>query len=333
MATPSIVIVGGGPAGLAALRSLAHNGLAATLLERSDTLGGMLRWADHPFVDALGFELASGHAVAERLVGALAPTPISGDPRRLAVRVVGGAESVIALGVEVRAIARAAATRGRWGVHTRDDGPRDDGPRDDGPRAVDAVVVASGTRARTLGLDGEHALGLHDRARDLGARLVDAPVVVIGGGDEAVTTAHALAEAGAHVTLLARGPLRARPQFADPLAAHPRATLIVGDRAARLITDARGALSAIETAAGRLLPAARAFVRVGVEPALPHVEPAPDTHGDGRWVVDAFGRTSLAGLYAIGDACVEPARRYLLQAMASGTLAARAIEVDRAAAR
>lgn len=317
------MIVGGGPAGLAALRSLAHNGFAATLLERSDTLGGMLRWADHPFVDALGFELSSGHAVAERLVGALAPTPRDGDVRRLAVRVVGGAESVIALGVEVRAIERGDGTHGRWVLHARDEAPR----------AVDAVVVASGTHARKIGLDGEHTLGLHDRARALGPGLVGAPVVVIGGGDEAVTTAHALAESGAHVTLLARGPLRARAQFVEPLAAHPRATLIIGDRAARLVTDGRGALSAIETAAGRVLPAARAFVRVGVEPGLPRVAPAPETHDDGRWVVDAFGRTSLPGLYAIGDACVEPARRYLLQAMASGTLVARAIEVDRAAAR
>ncbi len=60
------VIIGGGPAGMSAALVASQNQVDTLLLERSDTLGGQVRWADAPVPDLLGVPAGNGHELADR---------------------------------------------------------------------------------------------------------------------------------------------------------------------------------------------------------------------------------------------------------------------------
>ncbi len=280
-----VVVIGGGPAGLSTGLVARGNGLDVCVLESAEVLGGQLRRADHPVVDVLGQPARDGLELVERLQQHVAEAGV-----------------LVLFGFRV---ARVVARGGSFVLHAEDG------------RTVEAlhVVLATGTRARRLGFPGE------DRpARRADAAWVGRRVVIIGGGDEATSTAVELARQDVDVTMVVRGALRARPAFEAALRAEPRIEVREGETVARV----DGA--SVHLASGAVVEAVQVLVRAGVEVVVPAIEPAPARDRGGCVVVDVHHQTTVPGLYAIGDCTVDGPLRYVAIAIAHGVAVARRIE-------
>jgi thioredoxin reductase (NADPH) len=195
---------------------------------------------------------------------------------------------------------------------------------------ADALVVATGSKPRSLGLPGEEELlgrGLAYCALCDGAFFAGVDVVVVGGGNAALGEAMAMARVASRVTVVHR-----RHEF--------RADDVI-ERAARdtagieiltpfvvegLVAQPDGDLSAVrlrnlDTGADRELATAGLFVAIGHQPEVSlfaeyleieagHIRIAPNTTA-----------TSVEGVFAAGD--VADARyRQAVTAAASGCMAA-----------
>jgi NADPH-dependent 2,4-dienoyl-CoA reductase/sulfur reductase-like enzyme len=129
-----VIVIGGGPAGLAAACALRDGGCAVTLLEREAALGGVPRHCGHTgfglrelgwpvtgpayaralAARAAGIELRTGVTVTALLPGGVVETAGADGPQRLAAERV-----VLALGVRERpASARLVGGDRPWGVTT-----------------------------------------------------------------------------------------------------------------------------------------------------------------------------------------------------------------------
>jgi len=99
----------------------------------------------------------------------------------------------------------------------------------------------------------------------------------------------------------------------------------------RLVADVAGdrdGVTGVVLADGETIPRVGVFVRPQYTPALDYIEPlgvARDS--DDLIVVDAVGRTSVTGVYAIGD-CTPPGPQQLIVAAGQGGIVAAAINRD-----
>lgn len=180
--------------------------------------------------------------------------------------------------------------------------------------ASKTVILATGTRYRHLGVPGEsEGLGEYvSQSTSLDAeRFGGRTVAIVGGGDAGFEGALQLAERNASVHMLLRNDdFKARPLFVERVRAsarifiHPipsriqRLEPLPNPRGCRIIVDTRGERKTLEVAC--------LFVRIGVDPVAPDVEPAVEKTPDGHVVVDRRQRTSAEGLYAIGDVTDTP---------------------------
>ncbi|MEM7357241.1 MAG: NAD(P)/FAD-dependent oxidoreductase, partial [Acidobacteriota bacterium] len=200
--------------------------------------------------------------------------------------------------------------------------------------------LATGLRHRRLAVPG---LELADRIASPRKALEgwrDRRVAVVGGGDEASSLAYDLATHGATVSLLVRSALRARPAFAEPVRREPRVAIRQGAVTERFEGgaggdaggDAGGGEITVVLTSGERLAVDECFVRIGVEPSLPQIEPELERLADGRLRVDGQMRTSCDTLFAAGDLVRPPAERYIAAALADGAIVARNVEGDLAGA-
>ncbi|WP_430377455.1 NAD(P)/FAD-dependent oxidoreductase [Streptomyces sp. B1-3] len=191
------------------------------------------------------------------------------------------------------------------------DGPRRAVRLDDGGEIrADGVVIATGATARTLpgtaGLAGVHTLRTLDDARALRDELaLGGRLVVIGGGfvgAEVASTAYAL---GLEVTVVEAAPT----PLAGPLGAAMGGIVsaLHADHGVRLLcgTGVKGLsgesrVEAVLLEDGRSLPADLVVVGVGARPCVEWLAGSGIELADGV-VCGTDGRTSLAGVVAVGD--------------------------------
>ncbi|MFF4579194.1 NAD(P)/FAD-dependent oxidoreductase [Streptomyces sp. NPDC001389] len=186
-----------------------------------------------------------------------------------------------------------------------------------GPVPYEVLVLATGATPLTLpgtdGVPGVHLLRTLDDAARLRPVLAAAPdTVVVGAGWIGAEFATAAREAGCAVTVVEAadrvlaGALPA--EVAAPMArwyAGAGATLLTGARVAG-IEEGRVLL-----ADGRELPAGAVVVGVGARPATEWLDGSGVERGpDGSVTADAHLRTSLPGVYAVGDCSSFPSARY-----------------------
>jgi NADPH-dependent 2,4-dienoyl-CoA reductase/sulfur reductase-like enzyme len=176
--------------------------------------------------------------------------------------------------------------------------------------AFDAAVIASGAAARTIpnpeGLAGVCALRTLEDARSVSAGLDGRPrVVVVGAGPIGSEVASSAKARGADVTVLEALPT----PFVRAVGAEMGAVCgeLHGDHGVQLMCGARvealegaGRVERVRLSDGRALDADLVVVGIGVVPEIGWLAGSGLELGDGV-VCDAALRTSAPGIWAIGD--------------------------------
>jgi thioredoxin reductase (NADPH) len=275
-----LVVVGGGPAGLAAAIYAAREGIDAVVIDAGG-LGGNAgvteRIDNYPgFPEGIG-----GQELMDRFVA---------QARRYGVELVGGAR--------VGGIGPDDAEAGDLRVTLSGDQEV----------VAHAVLVATGSTYRRLGVPGEEGLigaGVHFCATCDGPFYKGAEeVMVIGGGNSALEEGLFLAQFARRVRIVQKGPeLTASALLQAKVRADDRFVVHTGVTLEELRGEGRLQEVVATGASGEHLvwhPAA-AFVFIGLDPNSAFLGTAVQRDRWGFVQTDEAYRTSLPGLYAAGD--------------------------------
>ncbi|HII01713.1 TPA: thioredoxin-disulfide reductase [Methanosarcinaceae archaeon] len=294
-----LIIVGGGPAGLTAGIYGVRFGLETLVLERSE-ISGQIALTDvvenYPgFPSITGFELMEKYK-----------------------------EHALAAGVETK-IADVLAVRSEGGkklVST-----------DSGDLEAKAVIIATGANPKHLGIPGEEELiakGVSYCATCDGPFFRNKTVVVVGGGDSALTDALILSKLAEKVYVVhRRDALKAVKVLQDRAFAAANIEFI-WDSTVREIVGTGNEIRKVEkvilenvkTGETREVPTNGVFIYIGIHPNTEIVAVDKDSNGfikTGRWM-----ETSEKGVYAIGD-CRDTPIWQLVTAVSDGAVAATAV--------
>ncbi len=298
--TRELIIVGAGPAGVSAALWAKSLHLDVALIEGAEAPGGQLFHVHFHPRELPGLEAGDGRAIAATYARQLAE---AGIPARYGVR----AE---------------ALELGSTPVVRLDSGER---------AACRALLIACGARRRKLAVPGEAEFagrGVSYSATRDRDQLAGRRVVVAGGGDAAFENALMLLGTGCEVTLVARGSVRARPEFRDRVAAesrvrvleHTRVLAVEGDAQVRAVRVALP--SGPET--GTQIECEGVVVKIGVVPNTEWCRDVLAHDAEGYLRVDSAFATSAPGVWAAGDV-VRPALASVPVAAGHGALAVAAI--------
>ena len=189
------------------------------------------------------------------------------------------------------------------------------------------VVLAMGAKYRSLGLASEKKFigaGVSYCATCDGAFFKGRDVAVIGGGDTALEDALYLAGFANHIYVVhRRDELRGQKALQKAAMQNDKITFvwdsvvdtILGDATVsgvRLKNKKTEALSEIEVTG--------VFIAIGTQPATSEVKELIATDESGYIIADAGMRTSLPGVYAAGDIVAKPLRQ-VVTAAADGAVA------------
>ena len=177
---------------------------------------------------------------------------------------------------------------------------------------ADAVILATGARAKWLGLPSEEkfkGFGVSACATCDGFFYRGQEIVVIGGGNTAVEEALFLTHFASKVTLIhRRDELRAEKILQDRLLKHPKIEPlwfhqldeVIGTESPLGVEGVR--VKNVKTGEITEIACKGVFVAIGHSPATELVKDVLETHSGGYVVVEPGStRTSIPGVYAAGD--------------------------------
>lgn len=270
-----VLIVGGGPAGMAAALWCDDLGLSSCLVDSSSNLGGQLHWIHNPITNYIGAEFPNGDAVARAFSAPLSKfffTPM--------------------LDYEVMSIDPASRTV------SLDDGRE---------ISAKAIVLATGVRRRKLDVPGEAEFkgkgildsGSRDKAEASGRK-----AAVVGGGDAALENALILADHAEKVFLIHRGEkFSARKDFVKAVKHHERIEVVLNARVTEFggSSDLEFVDVELASSGSSRIAIDNAVVRIGVQPNSELLRGIVNLDAAGYISVDREGRTSADRIFAIGD--------------------------------
>ena len=192
-----------------------------------------------------------------------------------------------------------------------------------------AIIYATGSAYRKLGLPGEERLSGHGVswcATCDGFFFRDRTIAVVGGGDSAMEEATFLTRFASKVYIIHRkDTLRASKIMQERAFANPKIEFIWNAEVADILGDE--AVSGVilrDTTDGttRELPLEGLFVAIGNDPRTHLVHDKLELTTEGTiWVDGRSSRTSVPGVFAAGDV-IDPTYRQAATAAGSGTVAA-----------
>ena len=289
-----MIVVGGGPAGYTAALYAARAGLNTLVLEKLSA-GGQMALTDQ--IDNYpGFEEGiDGFTLAEQM-------------QRQAEKFGARTEYAEVEGVDLAASPKV--------LHTSE-----------GTFQAKTVAFATGANPRELGLPEEASLvgrGVAYCAACDGMRYKDKTVVVVGGGNSAAADALTLSRIAKKVILVhRRDTLRATKVYHEPLMKTENLEFRWNSTVSALLheeelTGVR--LKDTVTGAETELPCDAVFVSIGRKPATELVAGQLELDRSGYIVADESTRTSIPGVFAVGDVRTKPLRQ-VVTAVADGAVA------------
>ena len=289
-----MIVVGGGPAGYTAALYAARAGLNTLVLEKLSA-GGQMALTDQ--IDNYpGFEEGiDGFTLAEQM-------------QRQAEKFGARTEYAEVEGVDLAASPKV--------LHTSE-----------GTFQAKTVAFATGANPRELGLPEEASLvgrGVAYCAACDGMRYKDKTVVVVGGGNSAAADALILSRIAKKVILVhRRDTLRATKVYHEPLMKTENLEFRWNSTVSALLHDEELTgvrLKDTVTGAETELPCDAVFVSIGRKPATELVKDQLELDRSGYIVADESTRTSIPGVFAVGDVRTKPLRQ-VVTAVADGAVA------------
>jgi thioredoxin reductase (NADPH) len=287
-----LVVIGAGPAGLTAAIYAKRSGLETVVLE-AKTIGGQVSIT--PIVENWpGFKSVPGSKLME-MIGAQARDYV---PVR---------ENEVVKELKIGKLIEAITPKARYEAR--------------------AVILAMGAEHRKLGAPGEERLsgkGVAYCATCDGYFYKDRDVLVVGGGNTALTDAVYLHSLGARVALVHRkSEFRAEKHLVDAWKATGRPTIwdtaveeIVGGEKLEAVK-----LKNLKTGVGTTLPIEGMFISIGFNPNSGLArEVGIAVSEDGFIKVDRAMRTNIPRVYAAGD--ISGGVRQIVTAVGTGATAA-----------
>ena len=174
----------------------------------------------------------------------------------------------------------------------------------------EALIVASGASARTLGLPSERELlghGLSTCATCDGYFFRDKEIVVVGGGDSAMEEATFLTKFAKHVTIIhRRDEFRASKIMLDRAKSNPKIKFLTPFVVEELNDAAKKNLESIHlrnatTGETSVLKIDGVFLGIGHDPNTAVFNGHLDMNPEGYLIVKDGSRTNVEGVFAAGD--------------------------------
>jgi len=299
----NVIIVGSGPAGYTAAVYAARANLAPLVFEGSVTAGGALMNTT---------EVENFPGFRDGIMGPALMDEMRAQAERFGAELVSDDVTAVDLTGEVKVVTDSAGTQHR----------------------ARAVILATGSGYRTLGLEGEDRLSGHGVswcATCDGFFFRDQHIAVVGGGDSALEEATFLSRFAAKVTLVhRRSDLRASKimqerAFADPkieFAWNSAVETIHGE-------DKLAGVTLVDTVTGdrRRLDVTGLFIAIGHDPRSELLTGQVDLDANGYVLVEhPSTRTNVPGVFACGDLVDHLYRQAVT---AAGTGCAAALDAER----
>ena len=294
-----VIIIGAGPAGLAAALWCDELGLDTLVLERDEQVGGQLLSIYGPVDDYPGVHANNGREFLERFSES-----------------VSKADFDLWTNVEIESVdlkaKRVALSSGE-------------------ELQSISIIIATGVRRRQLGIPGEKEFDGHgiieSASRDRN-EFAGKDVCVIGGGDAAAENALLLAEVCPTVTLVhRRKTLKARPSFIQQLQGQHCITVFPESVVTRILGSNKvEAVEILRTDAIKPFQMAvqGVVIRIGVEPNTELFREQLQLDDEGYAIATNQHETSVANVFAIGDAS-NPLAPTISGASGAGATAAKVI--------
>jgi len=201
-----------------------------------------------------------------------------------------------------------------------------------------AVIIATGSRYKELGVPGEKKLGGHGVswcATCDGFFFRGHDIAVIGGGDSAMEEATFLTRFGKSVTIIhRRDTLRASKIMQDRALANPKIQFLWNSEVAEILGEekvtgvrVRSTKDGTEDGTEDVLPVTGVFVAIGHDPRSDLFTGQLATDAEGYLLVDQPStRTAIEGVFACGDVVDHTYRQAVT---AAGTGCAAALDAER----
>lgn len=191
-----------------------------------------------------------------------------------------------------------------------------------------AVVIATGSEQRHLGVPGEEEFsgrGVSYCAVCDGAFFKDKPLIVVGGGDSAVEEGMYLTNLASQVTVLVRGEkLRAQPMMQDEAMKNDKMKFIFNTSVTEIVGD-DNKVTGVKTRNNQTgeegtMSADGIFIYVGNVPMTKQFA-SLGILDDSGWVkTNTTMKTSIPGIFAVGDVRETPLRQ-IATAVGDGSIA------------
>ena len=289
-----MIIVGGGPAGLAAGLYTARMDLKAVLLDRGP-LGGQL----------LNTELVEDYPGFESILGADLATKMGEHARKF--------------GLEVRDFepVKEIDTEGEAKVVRLESGEELRAP---------ALIMAAGGLPRYLEVPGEKEFwgrGVSYCAVCDGAFFKGQQLAVVGGGDAAIEEGDFLTRYASKVYVIhRRNEFRAQPILLDRARANPKMEFILDSHVESIVGDEKVRGIRFERQGKtKELPVGGVFIFVGFVPNSRLLKVHVDHDEAGYILTDRNMETSVPGIWAVGDVRAQLTKQ-IATAVGDGTTAA-----------
>lgn len=290
-----VIIVGGGPAGLAAGLYAARMNLSTVLLERGP-LGGQLLNTEL-IEDYPGFESVLGSDLAVRM----------GDHARK-------------FGLDVREF------QGVHEVDVAEDGTKVVRMENGSVLTAPALIMAAGGLPRRLDVPGEQEFagrGVSYCAVCDGAFFKGRELAVVGGGDAALEEGDFLTRYASKVHIIhRRDQFRAQPVLQERARANPKIDFILEAQVREIVGDQMVQhVRYVQRGEEKELVVGGVFIFVGFVPNSSLLKAHADHDEAGYLLTDRNMQTSIEGLWAVGDVRAQLTKQ-IATAVGDGTTAA-----------
>ena len=285
-----VIVIGAGPAGMSAAGYAARAGHDVLLLDAAAP-GGQLMFIDQ-IENYPGFESISGFALAEKMESQAASFGVE---------------------VEYGEVTSVKQSDGGFIVSTGD-----------GDVLARAVILAMGARHRHLDVPGEEEYsgrGVSYCATCDGPFFKGRRVVVVGGGDTALTDAVYLSRLCSSVKVVhRRNEFRAQKAIQDKMRACANIQTVTPHTVKEILGDGEK-VTGVVLDDGSLIETDGIFIFTGILPNSQIVKDLVELDEAGFVRTDSMMRTSLEGVYAVGDLRTTPFRQ-VVTAAGDGAVAA-----------